>query len=233
MNYNKIYQQIIQKAKEDQEERIRLHSVNKKKNYFEGHHIIPKSLNGSGKSGSWCKKDISKRHPNIVGLTAREHYMCHRLLIRMYPGNKDLIHAFWGMTVQRKNSTNRYVPSNRAYEEARILHANEVGELFKIINKGKEPWNKGKKGVQIAWNKGKILIGEDLEIRQLQLKNPIRCNKISNSLKGKKKSIEHVQNLRGKKRQLVICPNCNKEGGVNNMYRYHFDNCKLSSTFNK
>lgn len=65
-----------------------------------------------------------------------------------------------------------------------------------------------------------------------------RRRKISNTMKGvsksetarqnmrKPKSKSHRQNMRGPK-PLVTCPHCNKIGGSNNMYRYHFDNCKF------
>jgi hypothetical protein len=36
--------------------------------------------------------------------------------------------------------------------------------------------------------------------------------------------------LRGKQQTKVVCPNCNKSGGITNMTRYHFDNCKISTT---
>lgn len=32
--------------------------------------------------------------------------------------------------------------------------------------------------------------------------------------------------LMGKKKERVVCPHCGKEGGVNVMPRFHFDNCK-------
>jgi hypothetical protein len=38
-------------------------------------------------------------------------------------------------------------------------------------------------------------------------------------------SEEHRKNL-SKPQKLVECPHCNKVGGLNNMNRYHFDNCK-------
>lgn len=54
-----------------------------------------------------------------------------------------------------------------------------------------------------------------------------------------KKSEEHKQNLRnasllnksgiknkGKVRKKVVCPSCGKEGAMNTMSRFHFDNCK-------
>lgn len=32
---------------------------------------------------------------------------------------------------------------------------------------------------------------------------------------------------KGVKQQIVTCPHCKKEGGISNMKRHHFDNCKL------
>lgn len=64
MNYKKIYDAIIEKAKLDN----RIKGVV----YYESHHIVPKSLGGSN-----CKE-------NRVLLTAKEHFVCHRLLVKIY-----------------------------------------------------------------------------------------------------------------------------------------------------
>ena len=45
---------------------------------LEVHHIVPKCLGGSNKK------------ENLVELTAREHFICHRLLCEIYPKNKKL-----------------------------------------------------------------------------------------------------------------------------------------------
>lgn len=31
----------------------------------------------------------------------------------------------------------------------------------------------------------------------------------------------------GKKQKKVKCPHCDKEGGINGMKQWHFDNCKM------
>lgn len=56
----------------------------------------------------------------------------------------------------------------------------------------------------------------------------IRKQKISNATKGKPKSETTKQRMRKPKgpQKLIVCPHCNKEGGVSNMTRYHMDNCK-------
>jgi len=56
MNYQKIYDQIIERAKN-----------RKLEGYKEKHHIIPKCLGGPDNK------------ENLVELTAREHFLCHLL----------------------------------------------------------------------------------------------------------------------------------------------------------
>jgi hypothetical protein len=55
---------------------------------------------------------------------------------------------------------------------------------------------------------------------------------ISKSTKGKPKSEDTKNRMsaasKGKPKRKVICPHCQKIGGVGNMQRYHFDNCKLN-----
>ena len=75
MDYRKTYMKIIANAKKETNEGLR-----KKGNgeYYERHHILPKSL-----FPLWAKE---KR--NLVLLTAREHFFCHQLLLKIYPGPK-------------------------------------------------------------------------------------------------------------------------------------------------
>ena len=54
--------------------------------------------------------------------------------------------------------------------------------------------------------------------------------KISIGNSNKPKSNEHRKSLSfaklGVKHKIVVCPRCNKSGGIVNMHRYHFENCK-------
>ena len=63
MNYQCIYSNLIEFRK-----------ANVPDGYSERHHITPKSLGGNNSI------------ENIVSLTAREHYFCHKLLARIYVG---------------------------------------------------------------------------------------------------------------------------------------------------
>lgn len=65
MNYRKIYGNIIRNS--ISENRTKSNDV-----YYERHHILPKSLGGSD------------RKSNLVLLTAKEHYICHLLLVKIF-----------------------------------------------------------------------------------------------------------------------------------------------------
>jgi hypothetical protein len=70
MNYKKIYDSIIDRAKNRVPE-----------GYVERHHIIPKCIGGSNDQ------------QNLVALYPEEHFLCHVLLIKIYPEQPSLIIA--------------------------------------------------------------------------------------------------------------------------------------------
>lgn len=98
--------------------------------YTERHHIIPQSLGGSN------DKD------NLVDLTAREHFICHWLLIKMTEGEYrgKMLYALQGMKAENKYQQ-RYASTitARVYERYRIEHAKNHSKRMK----GKPAWNKG------------------------------------------------------------------------------------------
>ena len=106
MNYEKIYNQIIERAKSRNVE-----------GYTEKHHIVPKCMNGTNSID------------NIVKLTAREHFLAHWLLHEIYPNNTDLRYSFWSMCRSSDNQK-RYIPSSRIYEYAKYQML-QVWQKFK------------------------------------------------------------------------------------------------------
>lgn len=121
--YSKYYYNIIDQAKS----RTLAGTV-----YTEKHHIIPKSFGGNN------SKD------NLVILTAREHFICHKLLVRMTTGiyRHKMAHALWRMCNSLKSD---YKVTAHTYASARAHHAHIVstvgtGGQFKI---GRTTWNKG------------------------------------------------------------------------------------------
>lgn len=109
MNYEKIYNQIVERAKN------RVLDC-----YTESHHIIPRCMGGGDEK------------ENLVNLTAREHFMCHRLLVQIHPSNNKLKFALWAMCNMKSKRQSRYTPSSRIYESIKI----EVIQLISDKKKG-------------------------------------------------------------------------------------------------
>jgi hypothetical protein len=225
MNYLKIYNQIIDRANQRTLE---------KDTYTEKHHIIPRCMGGSDDSD------------NIVKLLAREHFICHWLLCRIYPDNNKLLHAFWMMSNCRKK--NRYVPSSRSYEEAKELHSVAISKTMKGRKLSKETKNKiseansGKKrteeqckniskslkGKDNGWNNRKH--SEDSKQKMAEAKIGTKASeetklKMSASRIGRKHSEETKQNMskgmKGITKRKYECDICKKLiGGLNNLERH-------------
>lgn len=108
--------------------------------YTEKHHIIPKS----------CGGDNSK--DNLVALTAKEHFICHLLLTKAVSTEFrfKMVYAFHGLKAKQPKQV-RY----KSNLEITVKLYQTLREELSLIKKLKEPWNKGKTGVQVAWNKGK------------------------------------------------------------------------------
>ena len=70
MNYKRIYNNIVDRAKNRIPE-----------GYIERHHIVPRCMGG---------KDAKD---NLVALYPEEHFLCHILLLKIYPEQKNLIIA--------------------------------------------------------------------------------------------------------------------------------------------
>jgi hypothetical protein len=176
--------------------------------YTERHHILPKSLGGSN--------DRS----NLVALTAREHYLCHLLLIKMTEGSARtaMLRAF--NAFKMCGSKNPRQLTARQYQTARLL------------TEGLPAWNSGKqhspetrakisaarKG-QPSPMKGKQFSDEARENISSAASNPERCAKISQALKGR------VSPTKGTQRQYKPfskqpCSNCGREIGINNLSRH-------------
>jgi hypothetical protein len=101
MDYQKIYNQIIERAKN-----------RKLEGYKEKHHIIPKCLGG----------DNNKE--NLVELTAREHFLCHMLLCEIHPDENKLKHALFLMAIgKQKVKEKTYIIGSRVYERLKFEYS--------------------------------------------------------------------------------------------------------------
>lgn len=107
MNYQKLYNNLIKKAQVRQKEEPL-------SGYKEKHHIKPRSLGGLDEND------------NLVELTAREHFLAHYLLFKMYSGYRrcKMAKAYMFMC-NNSNKTN-----GRSYENARLHYVRGIKGNF-------------------------------------------------------------------------------------------------------
>jgi len=101
MDYQTIYKSLINRAiSQDRYKSIGM----------ERHHILPRSLGGNNET------------TNLVYLTAREHFLAHKLLVKIYQNDpvayKKMTYALWQMSMQKDGRYTGLVTS-MAYERAR------------------------------------------------------------------------------------------------------------------
>lgn len=102
--YTKWYKSIVSSAQ------IR---VNLPGTYLERHHIVPRCLGGSNAPA------------NLVDLTAREHFICHLLLVRMTTGcaKRSMAFAVWAICKLRHAKLQPLRVRSKTYERIRTDYA--------------------------------------------------------------------------------------------------------------
>jgi len=81
MNWNTIYYSICYTAKKQHRHLLNINDPNFRP--IKGHHIVPVCAGGKGDNDDWD-------HPNIAPLYARENYICHLILPKVYQDHKDI-----------------------------------------------------------------------------------------------------------------------------------------------
>lgn len=189
MDYQRLYDELIEKARSENRTKV------KNGTYYEAHHIVPKCLGGEGKCSEW------KTHPNIVLLTAEEHFYAHYYLIKTHPENSKLLFAFGAMC--NMNSNGRRVDRNyseilnfaKMWKEAKIKRS-EVGCSNEIRAKMSAA-QKGKKRPPHTEER-KARIAASLKGRKRPPLTDERKAKLSAAKKGKKLSDETRAKMRGR-----------------------------------
>ena len=161
MNYRQIHDTIIERAK-----------IRKIEGYKERHHVIPRCLGGTN--------DLD----NIVELTAKEHFLVHKLLCEIYPNDTKLFFAYRMMAFMKNSTDNErlYNVGCREFERIRLKSAEMIGNILR-----------GRKYPK----RDRRIIEKQLETRK---KNGYRHSqetkmKISNALKNRKLSDDHISKL--------------------------------------
>ena len=120
MNYKKIYESIIEKYKQLNFQK--LNRSDKNYIYLETHHIIPRCMNGAD--------DLE----NLVNLPAREHFICHLLLPKIYKGT-EFEYKLW-------TAAHRFIYGNDMKNKIRIT-SNQYKIIKENFSKFRSEANKG------------------------------------------------------------------------------------------
>jgi len=252
MNYKKIYDNLVFKAKSANRKKLKRDDLNYI--YYEQHHIIPKCLGGLNNK------------ENLVLFTAKEHFVAHKLLVEIYPNNEKIFHAI-NLMVHRKRFGRIYKVSANEYERIKSqqsklmsdrnasgamgmkdkFHSEETKARLKRDRKGQWTGDKNPQYGKPELNPmyGSHRVGElnpffnkhhtqetcD-HIGKLKRERPLvvclYCNKELDECNAKKWHFDNCKQNPDYTPKEIICPHCGKIGtSVSNMKKHHFDNCKL------
>lgn len=209
--------------------------------YTEKHHIIPKSLDGDNSID------------NLVRLLAREHFICHLLLIKMTEGKakRSMAYAAWQMT--NISNRDRYAPTSKMYEFLR----KQLSNTYKGVPKSEE--QKRKQSAIMKGRKGTPCTEKNKKLASLRFKgisktyasflnkkhteetkkkqSEIKQGK-NNPMYGRTQSAETIARISLKQKGIpkpkFICQHCGKIiGGKSNYIRYHGTNCQININYDR
>jgi hypothetical protein len=133
------------------------------------------------------------------------------------------------------------VQVRKVFDDPQLCRLYEQKTLRRLNVLGKEKWlNKNINGLFLPAEKTeehKRKISESLKGKRkgcvvwTKKSNPEYAQRVSNGLRGKSKSPEHIINMRKRPQDTMslTCPHCRKHGDYKNMKRWHMDNCKHQS----
>ena len=137
MNYQNIYNNLVQKAQSRELD-----------GYVEKHHIVPKCMGGDNANS------------NIVSLSAKEHFIAHKLLVRIYPNTKGVWYALiaMGRIVEFKSRIFESERQKACAMRKGFKYSEESKKKMSLVKLGKasnSPNTQFKTGL-VSWNAGKF-----------------------------------------------------------------------------
>lgn len=227
MNYQKIYQNLIEDAK----------SNPKEDTYKETHHIVPLCLGGTNNK------------TNLVRLTARQHFLAHWLLYKIHRTTK-LAHAWFSMCRisggQESRSINSHLFELCKNERTKLFsksmvgrnnpfygkhHSQETIDILSNIHKGKiyktqeqiQDWvERVAKKTKTAEHRKKISRPGFIMLQNIHTSEIIRVAKTD----CRSSSDEWINPKKFKKERKYKCIHCGILANGGNLKRWHNDNCK-------
>lgn len=168
--------------------------------YNEQHHILPRCMGGDNDES------------NITKLTAKEHFLCHMLLIKMTTGtNKNKM--VWALQrfMNRNNKQKMIKVTSRQYEFIRKNYSKYHPMKSEFVKNNVKNTQFEKYGTYAFATEGALEIKKNASIKRYGVPYEFMMNPAT---------------LRNNA-MILTCPHCNKIGkGLATMKRWHFDNCK-------
>lgn len=197
MNYQKIYNALVSN-KSDR---------SKSNGIYESHHIKPRSLGGSNSK------------TNLVLLTPREHFIAHLLLSKIYGGKMS--YALYIMSSKKKYTNRIYGELRDHFAESISLNKERGAKISKALT-GKKRTTSHNENWKNSRQNGAGWVNSE----QQKLKISSKMSGDKNPMFGSTHTSDARQKIIDANKQKIVCPHCQKIGGIAIMKRWHFDNCK-------
>lgn len=231
MNYQKIYNDLISRAQ----------AREPLSEYKETHHIIPRCMGGSDDK------------ENLVELTAREHFIAHAILSKIYPV-KSVIFAFFMMCNMKGTKKRHYKVHSKIYAHAKKLNS-QFRKGTVISEETRLKMSKAKTGLRLTEEtKHKISAATKGRAKSEETKKKMRKPKTEEAKKNiaaakvsvlnpmygtisPTRDVPHTKetrdliSLRTKQgAEYPPCPHCGKKVNKGNALRWHYDKCKFKDS---
>ena len=178
MNYEKIYNSLIQKRRIFKIDRT-LENIN-----VEYHHIIPVSCDGKNDDRN---SNCNNEQFNIVGLTLDEHFFAHLLLVKIYKEKYGINHKFYKnmlSAIMFMGSCQKYqIKTSKLYKKIKLeclannLHKTTTGRMW-VTDGVNDKFLKPNEQIPDGFYKGRSYGGGE--------KRKQFCLKISKNTQGRK-----------------------------------------------
>lgn len=207
--------------------------------YAEKHHIIPRSLGGNNVSS------------NIVSLSAKEHFLCHRLLTKMTNGKdrSKMVYAMNNM-LRRSDTQDRYSVTSRTYKHIKEefskvnpFASDEFKKKFKTHHVGMKRSEETKSKMSAAWTDERKRKHSEAQRNRMLGKPSSMKGKKNPNLKGEKNGFygkthsNQIKERFSKERKGIkpawyingSCEHCGKEYHHGTYLKRHEEKCKLKT----
>ena len=175
----------------------------------------------------------SNSKENIVSLTAREHFIAHRILSKLHGGKLSQAFGMMCLAKTSKYNDRRYNVSSVLYENAKILISNarlgstvseETKQKIRNTTTGMKKSDATKAKMRKPKSKSHSINISKSKMGKLNpmYGKPSPTRGVSHSEETKISISENVKQATA----YPPCPHCGSSNNKGNALRWHYDNCK-------